>query len=139
MSFSESDRVQVRHFLGFGAMFLQADPRLENAITAVQSVADGGTRPDNSTELLIKGLVTDCQTIEGALKALWNRVYVTSVTGTDGAQLDTFKGMVQLRSEGRRLVNGICRAMGLKGPRSDAFAAATPNPDGDPFSTQGQS
>ena len=42
MSFSELDRTYIRRFVGFGAIFVQAEPRLENAITAVQSTADGG-------------------------------------------------------------------------------------------------
>lgn len=57
MSFQETDRVWIRHFLGYSALFLQADPRLENAITSIQAVAENGQRPDASSENFVKGLL----------------------------------------------------------------------------------
>lgn len=57
MAYSELDRVYVRKFLGFSAIFLQGDPRLENALNATQSIADNGVRPDSNTENAIKALL----------------------------------------------------------------------------------
>lgn len=58
MAFTEAERVQLRRWLGFPALYQQADPRLESAITAVQSVGDGGSRPDNTTEVAVRGYLT---------------------------------------------------------------------------------
>ena len=55
--FSELDRSYIRKFLRYSAIFLQGDPRLESAVTATQSVADGGSRPDSNSENQIKGLI----------------------------------------------------------------------------------
>ncbi len=130
MAFAESDRVQIRHFLGFSAIFLQADPRLENAILSVQAVTDpGGTRPDNSTELQIKALIVDLQSIETKLKALWDQAQVSAA---GKVALDVFRGRMMLCSEGRRLVNGLCRALGTH-PRADIFSSASLTPAGDAF------
>src|ERR1035438_174575 len=60
MAYSELDRTYIRHFVGYGAIFLQAEPRLENAITATQSITDAiskGSRPDSSTENYLKSLL----------------------------------------------------------------------------------
>ena len=65
MAWAEADRAVIRHYLGFSALFLQADPRLEAAIGAVQSLADGGTRPDNSTELQIRGWLAKLAVVGG--------------------------------------------------------------------------
>jgi hypothetical protein len=53
---------------------------------------------------------------------------------TDGrTKIDTFRGMVQLRSEGRRLANAVARMLGMRGVRCDMFAPGTPIADDDPW------
>jgi hypothetical protein len=131
--FQEVDRVNLRHFLGFGSIFLQADPRLENAITAVQSVADGGTRPDSSTEAAIKTMVTSAQAVEAKLANLWDQMQVVSDNQTE---IDPMRAAMMLRSEGRRVVHGIARMLGLKGPRADVFGVARVAAHENPFSPE---
>ncbi len=129
MSFTETDRTNVRHFLCFSAIFQQADPRLENAITAVQATSDGGTRPDNSTELAIKATIVNLQAIEASLLALWPQAQVTVV---DEVKLDAYRGRALLCAEGRRLVRGLEAALGTH-KRGDIFGSGASNPTGDAF------
>jgi hypothetical protein len=127
----ESDRAYLRHALGFGSIFLQQDPILENALTAIQSIADGGTRVDSSTETLVKGWATDLQTVEGMLKNLWPQAQMAKA---DESGIDAFRGRAMLCAEGRRIVGYICRACGLTGPRSDVFSSpAALSAQGNPF------
>jgi hypothetical protein len=129
MAWSEADRATLRHYLGFAAIFRQADPRLEFALTSVQSRADGGTQADNSTELLIRGWLAKLATIESRLTELWDEAEALKV---EDLGVDPYRGMAMLRSEGRRLVSGIARSLSTT-PRHDVFSAAEPNPDGSPF------
>jgi hypothetical protein len=129
LAWTEADKAQLRHYLGFAALFLQADSRLEVAITSVQSLGDNGTRPDNSTELQIRGWLASLARVEQRLAELWE---VAEGLKVDELGVDPFRGMALLRSEGRRLVGSIARALSTA-PRHDVFSAAEPNPDGSTF------
>lgn len=130
MAFTETDRTKIRHALGFAAIFLQAEPILESAISSVQSVADGGTRPDNSTELQIKAWLVDIDTVETQLKKLWGKAIAVDV---EGLKVDAARAMGVLRMEGRRLVNAISTALSTT-PRRDVFSSAPPDDSGMPLS-----
>lgn len=119
MAFSESDRVAIRRYLGFAAIFLQADPRLESAITAVQSIADGGSRPDSSSETAIKGYLTDLASIEAKLKAAWDCLGLGQV---NKIVVDPGRALLLLRSEGRRLVGYLADALSTR-PVRDVFSS----------------
>lgn len=116
--------------MGFAGIFLQADPRLENALTSVLAVIDGGSRPDNSTQLQIQGWLDDLQTIDTNLKSLWNKAMAIDV-GKD-LKVDPVRGMQMLKSEGRRLVTAIATALSTR-PRRDVYSATPANPNGDTF------
>jgi hypothetical protein len=127
--FSQQDRVNIRHFMGFGAIFKQADLRLENGITAIQSVADGGSQPDSTSENAARAIVCDLLAVECSLKALWSQF---AVGRADKVRIDAARAMIALRMEGRRLVTGLSSVLATS-PRRDAFASTAPNPDGDTF------
>jgi hypothetical protein len=129
VAWTESDRATLRHYLGFSALFLQADPRLELAITSVQSRSDGGTRPDDSTERLIRGWLAQLARLEKRFEELWDEAEALKL---DSLGVDPYRALAMLRSEGRRVVANIARALGTS-PRHDVFSEAQPNPDGSPF------
>lgn len=162
MAFSETDRTWIRRYVGYGAIFIQAEPRLENAITATQSVADGGARPDASTENNIKGLVYGFAaggTVNGVTPgpasttgtvfatpqlpgllqieqylSLQN-VFLGANSADNGeAKIDPARETTRLRSEGRRLAHQLARMLGMRGVRADMFSAAPVIVDDDPFS-----
>lgn len=158
MAYSELDKSYIRHFIGYGAIWLQSEPRLEQAIAATQSEADGGGRPDSTTENQIKiwiyggagvtgtaitpgGAAQDVVTpqpaslglltIEQQLSVMWSFSFANKA---DEAVVDTYRGMVQLRQEGRRLCNAMARMLGMRGVRCDVFSAGNAVVDDDPFS-----
>lgn len=119
--FTELDRVKIRTYLGFGSLYLQLDPRLENAITALQSVADGGTRPTNDAETMAKSLVTSLEAVDAAITGLRDQQGATELVGE--LTLDATREMLRLRSEGRMLVHRLARMLDTF-PRSDVFGPA---------------
>jgi hypothetical protein len=147
VAFNEQDRVFLRTFLGFGGIFHQADPRLENAITSVQSVADGGTRPDSSTENFVKARVYGQAAVVGppAIPALRGLLQIEANIATLDVQagarkagkvdLDSFREMIRLRREGRRMAATVAYQLGMRGVRADVFSAAPVITDDDPFAT----
>ena len=139
--YSETDRTWIRHFGGWGAIYQQADPRLEGAIGATQSVADGGTRPDSNGENQIKALLYGQAAVAGVQGVTVSGTAQNTVFATPAqrgliqieatiAMQDTFLGtasadagevkinpareMIRLRSEGRRLVYSMCLVLGLQ-------------------------
>jgi hypothetical protein len=129
MAWTEADRATIRSYLGFPALFLQADPRLEAAMTAVQSEADGGVRLDGSTETQIRVWLTQLAKVESRLEELWDEAEALKV---DELGVDPMRAMALLRAEGRRVVGRIARALGTA-PRHDVFTGAEPNPHGSPY------
>lgn len=120
-TFTEANRVQIRRWLGFSAIFIEADPRLENAIKSVQAVADGGTRSDDSTVLAIKDYLTKLASIETE----W--VKLTTQGGMQGGTIDELKidplrGLAGLQKIGRMYVGFIADALSTR-PRRDVFTA----------------
>ena len=129
MAFSTLDRVRVRHFMGFGAIFRQADLRVENALTAIMSVADGGSQPDSTSENAVRAIVADLLQVECMLKEQWKAFAVNQV---NKVRMDAIRAMGALRMEGRRLVTSLSSVLATS-PRRDCFASTAPNPDGDAF------
>jgi hypothetical protein len=153
MSYSELDRSWIRRYIGYGSIFVQSEPRLENAIQATQSVADGGTRPDSSTENYIKGLIygfaavttgtngvtpgaTSTTGVTFNTPAVRGLLQIENAIATQdtflGAmsadnkevQIDPVREVARLRSEGRRLCGQLARMLGMKGVRMDVFSAS---------------
>lgn len=158
MAYAELDKQYVRKYVGYGATWLQAEPRLENAILATQSVADGGGRPDSSTENYIKGLiygtaavtgngvtpggtaqnVTFAQpAIRGLLQIEAQIAFLDVQQGAlqaDEAKVDPARETARLRSEGQRLCHAMARMLGMRGVRSFYFYPGQAIDDDDPFS-----
>lgn len=119
MAFTEPERVQIRRYLGCSRLYLQGDHRLESVMTSVQSIADGGSAPDGSTEDLIRATLADLAALEGSMKALWAQAQALDA---DGLKIDAARAMAVLRAEGRRLVGCIADQLEFH-PRRDVFSA----------------
>ena len=160
--YAETDRTWIRRYVGYGSIFLQSEPRLENAITATQSIADGGSRPDSSTENNIKGIIYgfaavttgtsgvtpgptsttgitfNTPALRGLItieNAIANQDVFLGALKADGGEveIDPAREMVRLRMEGRRLSHQLARMLGMKGVRADMFSASPVITDSDPF------
>jgi len=164
--YQEQDRVWVRHFVGFGAIYLQAEPRLESALTATQSIADGGSRPDSSTENFVKSTIYGSAAVtgpvgvtpggtaqnvaftmpflRGLIQIEANIARLDSFVGAlsvdeDATSLDSVRETKRLRAEGRKGVHALCRMLGMKGPRADMFSSAPIIRDDDVFANDNYS
>ncbi len=128
--FTESDRVQIRRYLGFSGIFLQANPRLESAITAVQAISDGGTRPDNSSELEVRAYIAKLQKIDEKIECmLWSTV---GVSKADEINIDSARGIAVMKQEGRRFVTLLSDILSCT-PLKDCYSSTAANADGDSF------
>lgn len=134
MAWTQLEYVRWGHFLGFSRIFKQSDPRLINAVQAIQSEADGGSQPDSTSENYARLLLADADVVEKALKNLWVQMQVARSSG--GSVIDPLRGMIGLRQEGRRIVNALSAIISTN-PRRDVFSGAYVNPDGDAFITPG--
>jgi len=126
---TEADRVQFRMFLGYSDQFLQADPRLENAMTNVQCISDGGTRPNPSpsaAEAQAKAIITKLQNLDTSLDNLQQFAGATSVDAGD-ASVDAAREDARLRALGRMYVHRLARIFDTL-PISDIYSMA---PEGD--------
>lgn len=166
MAYLEQDYVWVRHFVGFGAIYRQAEPRLESALHATSSVADGGSRPDSSTENYIKGLIYGSAAVvgtvgvtpggtaqntafampflRGLIQIEANIAQLDAFVGalkvdSDATSLDTARETARLRSQGRKWAHSLARMLGMKGVRADMFSASPVVKDDDVFSNDNYS
>ena len=128
MAWQESDRVVIRSFLGYSDLFLQADSRLEYAMTNLQAIADGGTRPNPSpsaAEAYIRTIIAQLQTTD---QNLVNLGQFAGATETDGeAKVDAAREDARLRALGRMFVHRLARCFDTL-PISDIYSTA---PEGD--------
>jgi hypothetical protein len=108
-----SDRVALRSYLGFSSLYLQADPRLENAIDASRAVADGGQQPDNSLQLQVLSFVAACVACDLAI-ANSRALYGATQAGKGAINIDAAREMGIRRSEGSMYVARLARIFDLE-------------------------
>lgn len=128
VTFSESDRVRIRRWLGFSAIYLQADPRLEAAITSVQATADGGTRPDDSSVTAVLAYLTKLDGIEVEWMKLTTEGGMQAGK-VDELGVDPLRGLMGLKQIGRMYVGYIADVFDTR-PRRDVFSPAKINDGG---------
>ena len=129
MAFTEADRVQIRGFLGYSSQFLQADPRLESAMTNAQSLSDGGTRPNPSpsaAENQVRVIIANLQSIDTSMMNLQQFAGVTKADKGE-AFIDAAREDARLRALGRMWVHRLARLFDTL-PISDIYSMA---PEGD--------
>lgn len=110
MAITESERVQIRSYMGASYLFNQLYPKLENAITNIQSVADGGNQVDSSLETLIRQTLSDLADVDAAIKNLIIQAQVFNA-GSDDIKISAAHGLFNLRSIGRQYIGKISRAL----------------------------
>lgn len=116
--FSEVEKVKIRGYLGASSFYLD-DSSLEDAIVAVQSIADGGIKADSSTENYIKAALTVLETIDAAISNLIIQAQV-SKAGSDSIEINPARGLFVLRSMGRAEIGKIASTLGHK-PLDDYY------------------
>jgi hypothetical protein len=121
--FTEAERVQIRRWLGYSAMYASRDPILESAITSAQTIAEGGGRPDDTTEVAVRGWVTQLATIETKWIDLLDQMQAYKVE--DAATVDPVRGLAGLKQIGRMYVGFLSDALSTPVKR-DVFGSPTP-------------
>jgi hypothetical protein len=97
MALTPTEKARIRKLLGWGARFWQLYTRLENAMDAVEQ-----TLPEETGQ--IQGILTQLTDIDAKISDALGTV---GVTGVSTIHLDSDQGISHLKSEGRRLVEGI--------------------------------
>lgn len=118
--FSEATRVQIRKYMGFGNIYLQQDPRLENAISSLQQVPNG-VQPTADAETEVLNILTQLQQVDTAILNLSNQQGV--LAANNGVRLNSAMETFRLQGVGRMYVGRLARMLDTF-PRSDAFAPA---------------
>jgi hypothetical protein len=102
MAFTETQRAQVRLYLGWPARFWQMNSRLEQAMNAMATHAE--------EETICTGLLTSLAAIDTAITASYTRMKAAAVGDI------TLRGsgeLMDLRSEGRRLSGRLAATLGV--------------------------
>jgi hypothetical protein len=126
MAYSSTEVSKVLMYMGASALYPMAYTRLRNVLAASQSLADGGTLPDDSVEDIIRATLATLDALEVKISALTCGADVLNV---DQVKLDPKQALMLLRSEGRRHVGTISRLLGCKA-QGDHFSAADVLDDG---------
>lgn len=121
MSFTESERDQIRTYLGFPRLFISANPFLESAMTSLQSTAQGGSYPDNTAELAVRAALQSINAVDGYITAVGQQtinlaVYEIPVSLSNGAVLkqDYRQTLSTLRREGTNQIMKIAIRLGVQ-------------------------
>ena len=114
MAFTSADVVRIFDRMGQARRFLSVDSALLQAIAAV------GSDPD--MQVLVISLLNECDRVDAKLKSAQGRLSIRSIDKND-VVFNPDKEIFLLRSEGRRYVARIARALGVP-PRGDCFSGS---------------
>lgn len=132
MPFTSTERDRIREWLAFARIFQDADPQLEAAISAVQAVGDGGTQPDNATELRIRGYLTALAALDTSIDEQLGCVGTVKV---GNIEQDKARAVLMIERRQRVYVGRIADALSIK-PYRDATTAKRSMPGSDYLSTR---
>lgn len=127
MAFTSRERDRIREWLAFARIFQDADPQLEAAIVAVQSTGDGGSQPDNQTELRIRDYLATLEQLDKDINAALSCAATTKV---GNVELDKARAILMIEKRQRTYVGRIADALSIK-PYRDVTQAKSPMPGGD--------
>ena len=126
MAWTLSEKDQIREWLAFACIYRFADPQLEGAIDSVQSQADGGSQPDNSTEVRLRGYLEQLAIIDDKIFAALE--CAGSATVGD-ITLDPARAIMMMERQQRVLIGRLADALSMA-PYRDATTGAEPMPGG---------
>lgn len=124
-AWNETERANIRAYLGFPSLFHQQEPRLENAIRSVQSIADGGVLESSATQDRMRLVLAQLDYIDCRLTKTQTFAQAQSVDGDD-IKVDFIRANFMLRMEGRRLINQLAIPLGTR-PFRDYYSGAQLN------------
>jgi len=113
MALLEAQKVSIRFYLGWSARFHQFDSRLEQAMSAIDTLPD--------TQTLIEAILVDLGDISTKIKEAYNRLKAMKVSSID---LPGPGEIGMFRSEGRRFVGQLAATLGVE-VRQDVFGSGS--------------
>ena len=120
MAWTEAERATIRQYLGYGTLYTQTFSMLEQAISHVQSIADGGARPDSTTETLVRGILTKIAACLARIEE--NSGYLVAIQ-VNKIRVDAARAIAVDRQNGRGLVNQLSIAL-QTAPGADIFSTS---------------
>lgn len=115
-SFTDTQRANIRLYLGWSARFHQTDSRLEQAMSAVDMESSG------ATNTICVALLASLADIEAKLLDAHNRLKAMQV---GSITLPGKNELGLLRSEGRRFAGKLAATLGVE-VRHDVFSGSGP-------------
>jgi len=113
MAFTETQKVKIRYYLGWGSRFAQADSALESAIAAIEG-------DETEAQTHVSTLITDLDVIYNNLKSCHNGSRIKAdVAGS--IKINRLE-IRQLRDEGKRLAQSLASFMNVT-PRHNVFSS----------------
>lgn len=129
MAFTEFQRDQIRSYLGFPRLYISANPFLESAITAIQTISEGGSSPDASIENAVIAAIARVAAIDGYIANIETQminlaVYEVPVSLSNGAVLkqDYRMALSTLRREGTNVIQSFAIRLGVQPLRPYFFS-----------------
>lgn len=122
-AWTETEKVKIRKYLGFPSLFFQQVPRLEAAIRAVQSQADGGALLTSDTQEELRRVLTRLDLIDTQRIRLENLFFVKQSDGMDKAEIQPRQAYVMLERTGRQLISQLSRTLGFQRLPSDYYSS----------------
>lgn len=119
MAYTNAEKLGIRKWLGF-SLFQDSDFRVDAAVIASQSIADGGSQADDSAEAEIRKQLGYLDQIEARQLDLHLQMSVGKV---DEVEVDAARGAIALSMLGRQYVGIISGILGLA-PYRDVFSPA---------------
>lgn len=121
MTFSEAERDQIRTYLGYTRMYISANPFLEQAITSIQPISEGGSAPDSSIENAVRSALQQIAAIDTTIQNLEGDPVSLAVSGvpvslSNGAvlQQDYSRAIRTLRRNGTNDIMKIATRLGVQ-------------------------
>jgi hypothetical protein len=109
MAFTEAQRVKIRRYLGAPALYLSAEPLLENAMSGVE------LKPDSEAEAI--ALLATLDTLDAKLL----EVGCLQTVQVGNIQMDAIRAQAYVRQVARTYAGRLAVLFGLNGPIRDAF------------------
>lgn len=111
MAFSETERSQIRLYLGWSGRFHQTDSRLEQAMNSVSSETEARVRAELARCIALDTKIDDCS-------KRFKAAVVGSITLPGSTEL------ALLRSQGKQAAGRMAATLGVE-LRANAFAASS--------------
>lgn len=102
MAFTESQRVEIRRYLGYQALFRQTDSMLERSMNAVDTYAE--------TETSVEARLAELAALEANVTACYSRLKALKVGAIELPGHGELSGLL---SEGRRITKALAVVFGV--------------------------